>query len=69
MKLVIQRWLGFLIMAIALTAVADDRDKRFEHDFGADRFAADGSLRIDAPVAGDLIAAGGNLDEAASALG
>ena len=53
-------------LAIAsFAAVADEEPQKESvvvRDFGADRFAAGSSVRIDAPVSGDLLAAGGEVE-------
>ncbi len=59
--------LSIWIAALALVLVspclhADETKPATERDFGTDHFVFGGSVRIEKPVPGDLIAAGGNVD-------
>lgn len=57
-----KRMLVLVGLTLALSARANDAEKRIERDFGNDHFAAGGLVRIDQRVTGDLIAAGGNIE-------
>ncbi len=56
-----ERFALAVLAALSFAAVAQPEASKkpaVECDFGGDHFAAGGSVRIDKPVAGDLIAAG-----------
>lgn len=57
----IRRGLALIALCLASSVLAADVEVR-ERDFGSDHFVFGGSVRIEQPVPGDLIAAGGNVD-------
>src|SRR2546426_385209 len=51
-----------ILSTVAVAQPAATEKHATERVFGADRFVAGGTARVDNPVAGDLIAAGGHVD-------
>jgi len=63
---------GHWVIALALCCIAPLHAAETEvssRDLGSDHYVFGGSVRIDKPVAGDLIAAGGNVDVEAAVTG
>ena len=60
--------LALIVLGLASAVLAAEVEVR-ERDFGSDHFVFGGSVRVEQPVPGDLIAAGGNVDVDAEVKG
>ena len=62
-------WVVWLAWGLFAAAQADEAKAPWARDLGNDHFVFSGTVRVDKPVAGDLIAAGGTIDVEAPVAG